>query len=122
MKEEEYTTIKVVFIGGMRMSEEVKTIDWKAIGKERQLKYEQKINDWNNTVMHYSEGRLSFPGLVEVSTDDWGVRIILTSEHHDRQVTLSGAWEIISVGANNMSAAYVNWNLSVIEQIKEEEE
>tara|TARA_Y100000741_G_scaffold354815_1_gene329527 strand:+ start:378 stop:746 length:369 start_codon:yes stop_codon:yes gene_type:complete len=122
MKKEEYTTIKVVFIGGMRMSEEVKTIDWKAIGKERQLKYEQKINDWNNTVMHYSEGRLSFPGLVAVSTDDWGVRITVTSEHHGRPVTLSGAWEIISVGPNSMSAAYVNWNLRVIEQIKEEEE
>ena len=121
MKEEEYTTIKVVFIGGMRMSEEVKTIDWKAIGKERQLKYEQKINDWNNTVMHYSEGRLSFPGLVELSTDDWGVRITVISEHHDRPVTLSGAWEIISVGPNSMSAAYVNWNLSTIGQIKEEE-
>jgi hypothetical protein len=47
MKEEEYTTTKVEFIGGMRMSEEIKTIDWKAIGKERQQKYEQKINDWN---------------------------------------------------------------------------
>ena len=104
------------------MSDEVKTIDWKAIGKERQLKYEQKINEWNNTVMHYTEGRLSFPGLVEVSTDDWGVRIIVTSEHYDRPVTLSGAWEIISVGVNSMSAAYVNWNLSTIGQIKEEGE
>ena len=122
MKEEEYTTIKVVFIGGKKMSEEVKTIDWKAIGKETQLKHEQKINDWNNTVMHYSEGRLSFPGLVEVSTDDWGVRITVTSEHHDRPVTLSGAWEIISAGPNSISAAYVNWNLSVIEQVKGEEE
>ena len=104
------------------MSDEVKTIDWKAIGKERQLKYEQKINEWNNTVMHYTEGRLSFPGLVEVSTDDWGVRIIVTYEHYDRPVTLSGAWEIISVGVNSMSAAYVNWNLSTIGQIKEEGE
>ena len=103
-------------------SEEIRTTDWKAIGKGKQHKYEQKINDWNNTVMHYSEGRLSFPGLVEVSTDDWGVRITVISEHHDRPVTLSGAWEIISVGPNSMSAAYVNWNLSTIGQIKEEEE
>lgn len=104
------------------MSDEIKMIDWKEIGKEMQRKHEQKINDWNNTVMHYSEGRLSFPGSVEVSTDDWGVRITVISEHHDRPVTLSGAWEIISVGPNSMSAAYVNWNLSTIEQIKEEEE
>ena len=122
MKEEEYTTIKVVFIGGKKMSDEIKMIDWKEIGKETQRKHEQKINDWNNTVMHYSEGRLSFPGSVEVSTDDWGVRITVISEHHDRPVTLSGAWEIISVGPNSMSAAYVNWNLSTIEQIKVEDE
>ena len=122
MKEEEYTTIKVVFIGGKKMSDEIEMIDWKAVGKEKQQKYEQKINHWNNTVMHYSEGILSFPGSVEISTDDWGVRITVISEHYDRPVTLSGAWEIISVGGNSMSAAYVNWSLSAIEQIKEEEE
>ena len=44
--------------------------DWKAIGKEKQQKYQQKIIQWNNTVMHYREGRLAFTGLVEISTDD----------------------------------------------------
>ena len=89
--------------------------DWKAIGKEKQEKYEQKINDWNNTVMHYREGRLDFSGLVEISTDDWGVRVTLTSEHYEKPVTLSAAWEIISVYSDGMSAAYVNWNLCEIE-------
>ena len=89
--------------------------DWKAIGKEKQEKYEQKINDWNNTVMHYREGRLDFSGLVEISTDDWGVRVTLTSEHYEKPVTLSAAWEIISVYSDGMSAAYVNWGLSEIE-------
>ena len=89
--------------------------NWKAIGKEKQEKYEQKINDWNNTVMHYREGRLDFPGLVEISTDDWGVRVTLTSEHYDGPVNLSASWEIISVYSDGMSAAYVNWGLSEIE-------
>ena len=89
--------------------------DWKAIGKEKQEKYEQKINDWNNTVMHYREGRLDFSGLVEISTDDWGVRVTLTSEHYEKPVTLSAAWEIISVYSDGMSAAYVNWSLCEIE-------
>ena len=38
MKEEEYTTIKVVFIGGKKMSDALKMIDWKAVGKEKQQK------------------------------------------------------------------------------------
>ena len=88
--------------------------DWKAIGKEKQEKYEQKINDWNNTVMHYREGRLDFSGLVEISTDDWGVRVTLTSEHYEKPITLSAAWEIISVYSDGMSAAYVNWSLCKI--------
>jgi len=89
--------------------------DWKAIGKEKQEKYEQKINDWNNTVMHYNEGWLDFTGLVEISTDDWGVRVTLTSENYDGPITLSAAWEIISVYSDGMSAAYVNWSLCEIE-------
>jgi hypothetical protein len=94
-------------------------INWKEIGKERQDKYESKINEWNNTVMNYSEGLLTFRGRVEIKTDDWGVRIALLSEHcdrpitlsDDRPITLSASWEILSVSENGMSAAYVNWSL-----------
>ena len=85
--------------------------DWKAIGKKRQVKYESKINEWNNTVMNYSEGPLNFSGIVEIKTDDWGVRITLISEHYDRPITLSAAWSILSVSENGMSAAYVNWHI-----------
>ena len=99
----------------MKYKEEKRMTDWKAIGKEKQEKFEQKINDWNNTVMHYREGWLDFTGLVEISTDDWGVRVTLTSEQHDGPVTLSGAWEVISVWKDGMSAAYVNWSLSELE-------
>jgi hypothetical protein len=65
--------------------------------------------------MHYHEGWLDFNGLVEISTDDWGVRVTLTSEHYDGPVTLSASWEIISVYSDGMSAAYVNWSLCEIE-------
>lgn len=90
--------------------------DWKAIGKAKQQKYDQKINQWNNTVMHYREGRLDFTGLVEISTDEWGVKVTLTSNDHEKPITLSGAWEIISVYEDGMSAAYVNWSLTTIEE------
>ena len=89
--------------------------DWKAIGKAKQEKYEQKINLWNNTVMHYREGRLDFTGLVEIRTDDWGVRVTLTSNDYEKPITLSGAWEFISVYEDGMSAAYVNWSLTTVE-------
>ena len=86
-------------------------INWKEIGKQIQEKYESKINEWNNTVMNYREGPLNFPGIVEIKTDDWGVRITLISEHYDRPITLSAAWEILSVSEDGMSAAYVNWHI-----------
>ena len=90
--------------------------DWKAIGKTKQEKYEQKINQWNNTVMHYREGRLAFTGLVEISTDDWGVRVTMNSEDYEKPITLSGAWEIISVYEDGMNTAYVNWSLTTIKE------
>ena len=89
-------------------------IDWQEIRKERQEKYESKINEWNNTAMNYSEGALSFQGIVEIKTDDWGVKITLISEHYDQPISLSAAWSILSVGDNWMSASYVNWSLSLV--------
>ena len=89
--------------------------DWKAIGKAKQQKYEQKIKQWNNTVMHYREGRLAFTGLVEISTDDWGVRVTMNSEDYEKRITLSGAWEIVSVYEDGISTAYVNWSLTTVE-------
>ncbi len=86
-------------------------INWEEIRKERREKYESKINEWNNTMMNYSEGGLSFRGRVEIKTDDLGVKITLISEHYDKPITLSAAWCILSVGDSWMSAAYVNWSL-----------
>ena len=101
------------------MKEIAKATDWAAIGKENQNKYEKMILGWNNTVMHYSEGRLDFPGLVEVYTDDWGVRITLNSDHFHRPITLSGAWEILTLGEDYIHAAYVNWTLRKIVRLSE---
>lgn len=89
--------------------------NWNEIGKENQLKYEDQINQWDNSMMHYREGRLDFIGLVKITTDDWGVRITLFSEHYPNPITLSGAWSIIYVHSRGMSAAYVNWYLTEIE-------
>ena len=30
--------------------------NWDEIGKENQLKYEGRINQWDNSMMHYREG------------------------------------------------------------------
>ena len=89
--------------------------DWKAIGKERQNKYQEMINNWDNTVMYYREGTLELIGLVEIKTDDWGVKVKLNSEQYHSPITLSAAWEILYASVHGMSAAYVNWRLSVIE-------
>ena len=37
----------------MRM---INMTNWNEIGKENQLKYEDQINQWDNSMMHYREG------------------------------------------------------------------
>ena len=82
-------------------------------GKEKQAKYQVIILNWNNSVMDFEEGRIRARGVVEITADDWGVTIMLTSESFDKPVRLSGVWSILSVGERSISSAYTNWYLSL---------
>ncbi len=88
---------------------------YEEIGKEKQAKYQDRILSWNNSVMDFEEGRISARGTVEITADDWGVKIIFTSESFDNPVRLSGVWSILSVGGRSISSAYTNWYLSVVD-------
>ena len=88
---------------------------YEEIGKEKQAKYQDRILSWNNSVMDFEEGRISARGTVEITADDWGVKIIFTSESFDNPVRLSGVWGILSVGETSISSAYTNWYLSLAE-------
>ena len=83
------------------------------IGKEKQAKFQDRILSWNNSVMDFEEGRIRARGTVEITADDWGVTIMLTSDSFDKHVRLSGVWAILSVGERSISSAYTNWYLSL---------
>ena len=59
------------------------------IGKEKQAKYQDRILSWNNSVMDFEEGRIRARGTVEITANDWGVTIMLTSDSFDKPVRLS---------------------------------
>jgi len=86
---------------------------WEEKAKEKQEKFQNRILSWNNSVMDFEEGRISARGTVEITADDWGVKIIFTSETLDNPVRLSGVWSILSVGERSISSAYTNWYLSL---------
>ena len=86
------------------------------IGKEKQAKYQKRILSWNNSVMDFEEGRIRARGTVEITADDWGVTIMLTSDSFDKPVRLSGVWSILSVGERSISSAYTNWYLELVNQ------
>ena len=89
---------------------------YEEIGKEKQAKYQDRILSWNNSVMDFEEGRISARGTVEITADDWGVKIIFTSESFDSPVRLSGVWSILSVGERSISSAYTNWYLCLVDE------
>ena len=93
----------------------VMTAWWEERAKEMQEKFQDRILSWNNSVMDFEEGRFSARGTVEITADDWGVKIIFTSESFDNPVKLSGVWSILSVGERSISSAYTNWYLCLID-------
>ena len=82
--------------------------------KEKKEEFESLIQSWNGTEMWFQERMLQFPGIVQITTDDWGVKIIFTSESFDNPVRLSGVWSILSVGESSISSAYTNWYLELV--------
>ena len=86
------------------------------IGKEKQAKYQDIVLSWNNSVMDFEEGRIRARGTVEITANDWGVTIMLTSDSFDKPVRLSGVWAILSVGERSISSAYTNWYLELVNQ------
>lgn len=93
----------------------VMTAWWEEKAKERQGKFQDRILSWNNSVMDFEEGRIRARGTVEITADDWGVKIIFTSKSFDKPVRLSGVWGILSVGETSISSAYSNWYLSLVD-------
>ena len=87
---------------------------WEEKAKERQEKYQDRILSWNNSVMDFEEGRIRARGTVEITADDWGVKIIFISESFVKPVRLSGVWSILSIGEDWISSAYTNWYLSKV--------
>jgi hypothetical protein len=61
----------------------------------------------------FEEGRLRFHAKAVLQCDEWGVTVRLEPEIDQEPFTVSGAWEILSVWANRLGAAYVGWGISV---------
>ena len=61
----------------------------------------------------FEEGRLRFHAKAVLECDEWGVTVRLEPEIDQEPFTVSGAWEILSVWANRLGAAYVGWVISV---------
>ena len=57
------------------MSEEIKI-------KEKREEFESLVQSWNGTEMWFQERMQQFPGIVEITTDDWGVKITINSEYY----------------------------------------
>ena len=85
------------------MSEKIKI-------KEKREEFESLVQSWNGTEMWFQERMQQFPGIVEINTDDWGVKIIIISEYY-RKFSVSGRWDILSVWSSGMSALYCGWTL-----------
>lgn len=78
--------------------------------KEKREDFESLIQSWNGTEMWFQERMLQFPGIVQITTDDWGVKITIISEYY-RKFSVSGRWDILSVRSTGMSALYCGWTL-----------
>ena len=85
------------------MSEEIKI-------KEKREEFESLVQSWNGTEMWFQERMQQFPGIVEITTDDWGVKITINSEYY-RKFSVSGRWDILSIRSTGMSALYCGWTL-----------
>ena len=81
----------------------------KILQKKAQL--EAKVLAWNGKEIWYQERDIHIPGIASIETDDWGVRVTLHSEYWPKPITLSGRWDILSVGLDGMGAAYCGWYL-----------
>ena len=91
---------------------------WEQIGLEIKDKYEKKIRGWNNKTVEYREGRLYSRGTVKIETSDWGVTIMINADNYDKPIKLSGVWSILHVGSNSISASYVNWHLTILDNVE----
>ena len=95
--------MKIAYIHHWRWCSNDRMVGRKCEGKAR--KFQDRILSWNNSVMDFEEGRISARGTVEITADDWGVKIIFTSESFDNPVRLSGVWSILSVGERSISSS-----------------
>ena len=86
------------------MSEEIKI-------KEKREEFESLVQSWNGTEMWFQERMQQFPGIVEITTDDWGVKITINSEYY-RKFKVSARWDVLRINDFTMSGLYCGWTLS----------
>lgn len=77
---------------------------------EKREEIESLIKSWNGSEMWFQERHLQFPGTVQITTNDWGISIIIISKYF-RKFSVSGCWEIIRVSGSRISALYCGWTL-----------
>ena len=87
----------------VRKNEEIKI-------REIREDFESLIQSWNGSEMWFQERMQQFPGIVEITTDDWGVRITIISEYY-RKFSVSSRWDVLRVWSSGMSALYCGWTL-----------
>ena len=73
---------------------------------------ERLVDVFHDKRILFEEGRLRFHAKAVLECDEWGVRVRLEPETDREPFTVSGAWEILSVWANRLGAAYVGWGIS----------
>jgi hypothetical protein len=63
----------------------------------------------------FREGVLRFICDATVTCTDWGVSVYLKPKSEQFPFTVDGAWEILSLVNQRLSAAYVGWSIEVID-------
>jgi hypothetical protein len=63
----------------------------------------------------FTEGVLNFICDATVRCTDWGVSVHLKPGTEQAPFTVDGAWEILSLFEERLSAAYVGWSIEVID-------
>lgn len=78
-------------------------------------KYEEHLmSTFHEQRVLFEEGRIRIKGQAVLICDEWGVTVNIEPETEKEPLTVSGAWEILSVWKDRLGAAYVGWGISPI--------
>ena len=68
------------------------------------------LDAFDDKVMWFHEGRLILHGIVNITTDEWGVVVNFASEQRE-PFNVSGRWDVIVAHNNYLGAQYCGWSL-----------